>query len=145
MAAGLKINAENLERFQDRFEETVRQMTVADNFIPALFIDGELDFDDITPELLDGIASLMPFGAQNPEPLFAACDVHVRTASIVGKNHRRMVLGQPRSKTGQSIQAIHFRIDPEKPQHPAMEQLVFRLRWNRWNGKKSVQILVEET
>jgi len=144
-AAGLTLPVEMIKPFQQHFEKTVAEATVPDDFSPTLAIDCKLNFKDITPTLLDELVSLEPYGRGNPEPLFTAENIEVLSASVVGKTHRRLLLGQPGLETRSRFNAIHFNIDPDKPVPERLERIAFRLRWNHWNGKKTPQLIIEET
>jgi len=144
MAAGIKIKTEKIARFQTNFENAIGNMTKPDDFIPKISIDYELDFDDISGALIDEIESLKPFGSGNHEPLFMSRNVRVASSKIVGKNHRRMLLKQASGSTGKTFNAIHFNIDLSIPLKEHFDQIAFRLRWNRWNEKKSAQLIIEE-
>jgi len=143
MAAGLKIKAEDMDAFQKNFENAVQQMTSPDNFVQTISIDYELDFDDISEAFINELETLKPFGTGNDEPLFMAKNVRVVDSKIVGKNHRRMLLKQPDSRMGNSFNAICFNVDTSKNQQENFNQIIFKLRWNRWNGRKTAQIVVE--
>ena len=55
-----------------------------------------------------------------------------------------MTLTQSRGADGKAVGAIQFNVDPaERPER--FEKIAYRLRWNRWNGKKTTQILIAET
>lgn len=143
MAAGLTIKAEHMDIFQKKFENAVQQMTSPDDFMQTISIDYELNFDDISDALINELKTLKPFGTGNHEPLFMAKNVRVMDSKIVGKNHRRMLLKQPDSRTGNSFNAIHFNVDTNKNLQENFDQIAFRLRWNHWNGKKTAQIVIE--
>ena len=143
MAAGLKINNENISQFQEAFEDLVADTVHTEAFIPSHTIDYELNFEDITPELVDALEALAPFGPENPEPLFMAKDVAVVSSKIVGKNHRRMVLRQNSIPPARSINAIQFNVDLQNPLIKVFERIAFKLQWNRWRGKKSIQIVIK--
>ncbi|HPA15051.1 MAG TPA: single-stranded-DNA-specific exonuclease RecJ [Desulfobacterales bacterium] len=145
MAAGLKMNLKYLERFKEDFESTIRKTTRPNDFIPKICIDCELDFEDISPRLIDEMDALKPFGAGNEEPLFMARNIKVSSSKIVGRHHRRMRLTQVSGDTGQTLNAIHFNIDPVVSHNEHFDRIAFRLRWNRWNGRKTPQIVIEET
>jgi single-stranded-DNA-specific exonuclease len=144
MAAGLQIREEKIADFQDAFEKEIQRTTSPEALIPALQIDSELDFTAISDDLLDELELLMPFGAGNPEPLFLARNVKVANSKIVAKSHRRMILSQASGYTTATIPAIQFNVDDEDAKKNHFDQIVFRLHWNRWNGKKSAQIVVED-
>ncbi|MBE9544689.1 MAG: single-stranded-DNA-specific exonuclease RecJ [Proteobacteria bacterium] len=144
MAAGLQIREEKIADFQDAFEKEIQRTTSPEILIPALQIDSELDFAAVSDGLMDELELLMPFGAGNPEPLFLARNVKVANSKIVAKSHRRMILSQASGYTTTTIPAIQFNVDDEDAKKFHFDQIVFRLHWNRWNGKKSAQIVVED-
>ncbi len=140
MAAGLQIDTDRIDAFREAFEAAVSRGTRPERFRRVLPIDAELDFDAVEPGLVDEIESLGPFGEGNPEPLFMARNVNVVSAHVVGRFHRRMSL-RPEG-AGAALDAIRFNVDPKE--RPArFDALAFRLRWNRWNGAKRIQIVVE--
>jgi single-stranded-DNA-specific exonuclease len=144
MAAGVKVRVENIPRFKSDLEKAVREGTRPEDFVPTTVIDMELSFDDISDRLLDELESLQPFGNGNAEPLFMARDIDVLSTDIVGGHHRRMSLGQNSGSTFRTLNAIQFNIDPDAEMNPRLERMTFRLRWNRWNGRRHPQIVVEE-
>ncbi len=145
MAAGLKLKTEKIEDFQKNFENVIGTMTKPFHFIPKVLIDYELDFDDISATLIEEIELLKPFGTDNLEPLFMARNVEVESAKIVGKNHRRMRLRQDSGKINKAFNAIQFNVNKKSVLQENFDQIAFRLRWNRWDGKKTAQIVIEET
>jgi single-stranded-DNA-specific exonuclease len=144
MAAGLSLKAANLESFQNRFEDIVGRQLEPDDLMPKIVIDQELNFMDISESLIDEIESLAPFGAGNPEPVFMARNVTVTSSKIVGSNHRRMVLTQRQNPAGKVINAIHFNVDTEQPVSNTFEKIAFKIRWNRWRGTKTAQLVIED-
>lgn len=145
MAAGLKLKVEKIEYFQENFENTIGVTTKPSDFIPKVLIDYELAFDDISASLVEEIELLTPFGTGNHEPLFMAKNVKVESSKIVGNNHRRMRLKQDTGKISKAFNAIQFNIDKKSVLRENFDQIAFRLRWNRWGGKKTAQIVIEET
>jgi single-stranded-DNA-specific exonuclease len=142
-AAGLSVRADNIRKLQRRFEEVVTGLMDSQTEPPCLEIDSEIAFDHITPKLLDELKRLEPYGSQNPAPIFSAQKVHVASAVMVGKHHRRMTLLQ-RTHGGPSIDAIQFNLTPETPRADRFDRLAFRLQWNQYRGKKRIQIVVED-
>jgi single-stranded-DNA-specific exonuclease len=108
-------------------------------------IDYVLELSDITSKFLDEILSLGPFGVQNPEPVFMTKNVHVLTSSIVGKGHRRMLLSPGADKKGKGLWAIQFNANPDSIHVDQFTKIAYHLQWNRWNGNKSIQLLVRDT
>jgi single-stranded-DNA-specific exonuclease len=145
MAAGLKIKPEKIEQFQKKLDNAVGRMIEQADNVPKIYIDYELCFDDMSAPLIDEIESLKPFGTGNPEPLFLARNIDVVSSKIVGGNHRRMVLKQSSGRTGTKFNAIHFNIDSSISLKERYDLIAFRLRWNRWNKRKTGEIVIEAT
>jgi single-stranded-DNA-specific exonuclease len=144
LAAGLKIRRENIAEFQQAFENIIQDMAQPEHLVKQLKIDGELDFTAISDSLIDELESLMPYGAGNPEPLFVSSNLRVVSSKIIGKRHRRMVLRQASGRSSPTFQAIHFNVDDRSAHENTFARLVFKLHWNRWNGSKTAQIVVED-
>jgi single-stranded-DNA-specific exonuclease len=143
-AAGLRILEANIPAFREAFEAAVTLRHAPDAFIRKLEIDAELDFDGISEDLLNQLERLMPFGSGNPEPIFMAQDVTVLSAKWVGGNHRQMLLRQGGGSGSRSLRAIEFHGDPGSAHPLRFQRLAYRLRWNRWNSSRTIQILVED-
>lgn len=145
MAAGITIKEDNIKQFQKKFEEIADKISSHEDFIPALTIDCVLDFDNISDDLIHELEVLEPFGAANKEPLFMAANVKISSSKIVGENHRKMLLKQTGSNKNRPYNAINFNVDTEKLCKDKFEQIAYRLKWNRWNGTKTIQLIIEET
>ncbi len=141
MAAGLGIRTDNIAAFKADFQQAA---AAGGECLPEpeLCIDCGLDFERITAKLIDDIETLQPFGTGNSQPLFMAADVRVDRSRLVGGRHRRMHLRQ--TPAGRSFPAIQFNIDPARPLPDRLGQMAFHLQWNRWNGKKSAQLVIRE-
>ncbi|MDM8517944.1 single-stranded-DNA-specific exonuclease RecJ, partial [Desulfobacterales bacterium HSG16] len=145
MAAGLKVKNEDFNSFQERFEQTVSDMMGEEEYAKQVAIDYEIHFEEVTDRLLDELEKVKPFGAGNPEPLFMAADVNVQSSSIVGQNHRRMVLRQGKGKNSKFFEAIQFNIDTQETMKDHFDQIAFHLQWNRFTRRKKPQIIIRQT
>ncbi len=140
-AAGMRIDPGRIDLFIQAFENTVRQQAVPEAFDGTGDIDYILDLNEVTPGLLDALEKLQPFGPGNPEPVFMARNVRIRTHRRVGKNHLQMQLFQHGNR---AIPAIQFNADPALPGKDTVEEVTFHLRWNRWNGNQTPQMIIVE-
>jgi single-stranded-DNA-specific exonuclease len=145
MAVGLRIKPENIDGFKSAFDLNVIHITDDLKLAAEVRIDRELSFEEITGQLIDEIEALKPFGSGNEEPLFMTRTVRVKKSQIVGDRHRRMLLEQADDRTGRSFSAIQFNIEHERNLPDSFDRIAFRLQWNRWNGRKNAQLLVEDT
>jgi single-stranded-DNA-specific exonuclease len=144
MAAGIKIKTSNIDLFKESFHHIVSAHIQKDPLFPELIIDCELSFDDINEHFIDEIDSLKPFGSENTEPVFLARNIAVSDLKIVGRNHRRMLLSQPGGHTKKKINAIYFNVDSHQQVDGFLKFVAFRIKWNRWNGNKTAQVIIEE-
>jgi single-stranded-DNA-specific exonuclease len=143
-AAGLEISAERIPEFQSRFTQMADSRISREQLIPEMAVDGILDIQDITSTLIDEIEALKPYGTGNPEPLFLAKNIHIASSGIVGRNTRRMILKPRDGSSCTSISAVQFNVDSPLPIGSEIREMVYRLRWNFWNGNRTPQILVED-
>ncbi|MGE0083680.1 MAG: single-stranded-DNA-specific exonuclease RecJ [Desulfococcaceae bacterium] len=143
MAAGFQIREDRIAGFREDFDTAIRNTGHPGDISRQITIDCELPFDEISDHLIDELESLQPFGEGNPEPLFMARDVKVLSSRIIGDCHRRMLVHQSPDQNAPRIQAMCFHTDPGNLAD-RFSRIVYRLRWNRWNGKKTAQIIVEE-
>jgi single-stranded-DNA-specific exonuclease len=144
MAAGLTLHPERIQEFRARFEDYVQEQLNDTDLTPQITVDLRMSFDDITENLIDELERLRPFGPENPEPLFLTENLRIVDSKIVGEQHRRMLLCQADSLSEKKITAFQFHADPLTPPHQTIEWAVFRLRWNRWNGTKQAQMIIED-
>jgi single-stranded-DNA-specific exonuclease len=129
-AGGLTIAAERLPEFASRFEEIARAKLSAEELVPPLDIDAELDFAAIGPGLMRELEALRPFGVGNPEPLLLSRDLEV--------SERREINGGVRLRLrqeGRTLEGVAFRLEKaialEKGQRI---DAVYRLGKNQWDG-----------
>ncbi|WP_457600286.1 single-stranded-DNA-specific exonuclease RecJ [Hydrogenivirga sp.] len=80
-AAGLTLESRLLEEFSrevnDLFSHVPREL-------PPLYIDTELPISGLTPEVLEGIRKLEPYGEGNPVPVFLSENLRVESVQVRG-------------------------------------------------------------
>ena len=108
-AVGLSLKEENIPEFTRRFEEYVASHIQPHQLEPHLDIDAQLDFADITPELLALLKKFNPFGPGNQKPVFLSRNVFdFGTSKLVGKNLEHIKLELEDNSTSHVINAIAF-------------------------------------
>lgn len=141
-AAGLTVKASRLEEFRRAFDQKVIEGAANIDFQPVLDIDCLVSLNELGPDFVDQVTAMAPFGVDNPEPVFASNNVAIRKNVKVGRGHRKMVWAQGSDPGSKSIQAIWFNVDGRVL--PAVAgQAAFRIQWNRWRDKISMQAVVE--
>ncbi len=142
-AAGLAIRRENLGPFRDEFEAVVRAALSPEDFVPSIRIDAEVMLRDLDWALHDELDSLCPYGAGNPEPVFAARSVEIMYPKIVGRNHVRMKLAQGGSQIGSigwGMGDIYQSLAMRKDGVDA----AFCLGMSEWRGERSLQLHLKD-
>ncbi len=143
MAAGLSLKSTHINAFRARLETVVGRMAADHPGGPTLSIDARVPLNDITPELMDNLDRLGPFGQGNPYPLFMAAGVRIHASKTVGERHRQMLLACGSGK-GDKLSAIQFNVIGDPLVADRFESIAYRPQWNYWKGRKRLQLMVED-
>lgn len=137
-AAGLRLKASDIERFEEMMNEIVRQTLREEQLIPMLKLDASVRLRDVTNGLVSEIEALEPYGFGNPEPVFGVKEVEIARARTVGNNHLKVLLRQE----GFLIEAIGFDMADaiEDLTGEGYYDLAFTPQINEWEGMRAVQL-----
>lgn len=147
-AVGLSLKEENIDAFSKHFEEYVAAHIQPNQLEPHLDIDAEIEFADITPELIGMLKKFNPFGPGNQKPVFRARNVFdFGTSKLVGKNLEHIKLELEDDSTSHVINAIAFNmaqyfehIHAHKP-----IDICFTIeQTNRGNNPDSIQLMIRD-
>jgi single-stranded-DNA-specific exonuclease len=140
MAAGLSISKHNLAAFSQAFAEEVAKQVTEAQLCGEIFTDGELAADEVNLELAELIREAGPWGQSFPEPVFEG-KFDLLDQRIVGGKHLKLTL----ATADMQYDAIAFGIDTKLwPNHRARQiSAVYRLDINEFNGRRSVQLVIE--
>jgi len=142
LAAGLSLPTGNIEPFRQQLEAVVVNMQADSGLESTLTIDAHVPLDRVTPNLLDDVARLGPFGQGNPYPLFMDTKIRVCASRIVGEHHRQMTL-EGESGKNKRHKAILFNASGRPMTADRFDKIAYRPQWNYWNGKRQLQLIVE--
>lgn len=137
-AAGLSLDTDRLESFQQIFDARVAEIEFAADEVLS---DGQLAADEFSVETATALSDAGPWGQGWDEPLFdGAFDVIERR--IVGQKHLKMSLVP--SNDGPVLDAIAFGAGDRCHQElPQPLHITYRLELNRWRGQVNPQINVQ--
>lgn len=141
-AAGLTIQRENLEAFQQRFAEYVSQTLQPEDYIPKVEVEFEFAPQDMTEKLVADLAKLEPYGMGNPKPLFGCRNLRGTGAMAIGRErqHLRFQVGTKQ----QPISALYWNQAAYVPMvNQEYIDMVYSPSVNEWQGTKSLQCIVE--
>ncbi len=145
MAAGVTLSRARLGDFRAYLEERLGDAVAAARANSALTLDAAVSAAGANATLVRSIEAAGPFGAGNPEPLFALPRHRLTEVFAVGAEHLRLraVAGD-----GQGIEAIAFRVRG-KPLGEALQRakgglihIAGSLSLNRYGGRERAQMRV---
>lgn len=94
-AAGLTLEAGNLEEFRRRFQLLASEQLHPEDFRKTYEIDAMVTLNELTDQTATALLSMAPFGMGNPAPLLAAEQVEVAAAGeVFAEKHLRLRLRQ---------------------------------------------------
>jgi len=143
-AAGLTMEAARVRELRLAVNEVADETLGPEDLMPRLRIDGDLTFRGITGGVTSGVASLAPFGAGNPRPVFAARGVEIIDGPRkLKERHLKMALKQD----GRIFRAIAWRSAERHDylaEHKAALDVAFSLEQNQYNGETFVELTIAD-
>jgi len=145
-AAGLTMKEENVQKFQDRFEEVVAATIEDRMLVREIEIDAELSLKDITPKFYKILKQFAPFGPGNMSPIFLSHEVRDNgKGRVVGNNHLKLTLTQQDIQPG-VFDGIAFQLGHH---HPMVEQkdsfeIVYHVEENNFNNRITLQLNIKD-
>lgn len=144
-AAGLTLDASNLEAFQQRFEEVVASTITVDMMTPVIEIDHMIPLTAVNAKFVNVLKQMGPFGPENPRPVFAANTLHVFNSLTSFKDrHIKFLVGQ--EGCDNVFQAVGF--DMIEYYAPIARgdafQMAFTIEENIYNGTTSIQLRIKD-
>ena len=98
-AVGFALPAARVPELRAHLDQFARSRLTPADFEPALEFDAEIPLEQVTPELLDAIRRLEPFGMDNPQPVFAARAVRLlQPPRILKEKHLKLKLGSTENR-----------------------------------------------
>jgi single-stranded-DNA-specific exonuclease len=147
MAAGFSLRRSKLFAFEEFLNRHIEPQRLAINLASELTVDAMVSPSGATLSLLDELDRAGPYGAGNPEPLFAMPDMLVVYAGVVGTNHVRLRLV---GRDGQGIGAVAFRAAGTPlgqnllQSRSARVHVAGRLKRDDYDGAAKVQLHIED-
>lgn len=149
MAAGFSLEPDRIDAFRAYLGAHLAEQLGEDGSIldPVLDLDGVLTVEGTNTNLLAHLDRVAPFGAGNPEPVFAVVDARIGHADVVGMGHVRCVL---EGRAGGRLKAIAFKAaDDDLGQalltgRGMVAHLAGTVRLDRWKGRTQPQLIVQD-
>jgi single-stranded-DNA-specific exonuclease len=134
MAAGLTLGRNDFEQFSPAFEQAVIELTGRKSFEPLIETDGSLEQGFANAQVAVMLEQEV-WGAGFAAPLFLD-EFLVRSQKLVGEKHLKLSL----ERGHQRFDAIWFGHTDSLPE---FVKVAYRLDQNVWNGRITVQLVIE--
>ena len=140
MAAGLTLDARQLETFSGAFDRAVAESLQHVPLERCYDTDGELDAAELSLETAELLAAAGPWGQHFPEPVFEGAFT-ILSQRIVGEKHLKLTLQYERIE----IDAIAFNVDLTQWPAPSVTEInaIYRLDINEFRGDRRPQLIIE--
>jgi single-stranded-DNA-specific exonuclease len=143
-AAGLTLEADRVREFRSVINDVADETLAPQDLMPRLRIDGDMTFRGITAGVASGVASLAPFGAGNPRPVFAARRVEIVDGPRkLKERHLKMALKQD----GRIFRAVAWRAAERHDyltEHRGSLDVAFSLEQNQYNGETYTELSIAD-
>jgi single-stranded-DNA-specific exonuclease len=139
-AAGFSIYGHKINEFKEKIKKTAEEKIGMSELEKILYIDGEIDLNEIKPELVEEFERLAPFGPSNPEPTLCSKGIEVIQSRIVGKNHLKLFLKDSYRK----LDAIGFNMAELFPSDLQRIKAAFIPQFNNWQGERNIQLKLRD-
>jgi single-stranded-DNA-specific exonuclease len=143
-AAGLTMESARVKEMRAAINDVADETLGPEDLMPRLRVDGQLVFRGITSEVAAGVASLAPFGAGNPRPVFLTRGVEIVDGPRKLKDrHLKMALRQE----GRVFRAVAWRAAERHDyytEHKGALDVAFSLEQNQYNGDTYVELTLAD-
>ena len=142
MAAGLSLQSDRFEEFQQRFAALVGEWLDPALLQGEIWSDGALQPQEMTLDVAEMLRDAGPWGQMFPEPLFDG-RFRVLQQRLVGERHLKLML-EPIGG-GPLLDGIAFNIDTACwPDNGVREvEIAYKLDVNEFRGNRSVQLIID--
>ena len=142
-AAGITIESSNIEKLRERINTLTEETLKTIDTIPINVIDFQVRLESITPQFIEEINRLQPFGEGNPKPNIATCGLSlVEPPIIMGKhkNHIKMRV----TDGGTPLTAIGWNMAHKIDDIEDEIDITFKPEMSEWQYGASLQLILTD-
>lgn len=141
-AAGLALPAENLPAFREGMNRIARCCASVRRGAPGVPIDAQVGLGEISPDFLQELERIRPFGMGNEEPVLLARDLRVFRQTPFGAGGRHLkfeVAGD-----GRRFEVVAFHRDGLFLNPEGRVDLLFTPRWDYFRGMSRLRLFLRD-
>ena len=146
-AAGLKIDAANIDMFKASFQRNVSAMLTENDLIRRLHIDEQISLDQVHLGLCQELDRFEPCGMGNYRPMLAVLNVAIPAPpALLGKEERHISFVVRHDKTARRVVGFNCaaRFNTLCDLSSGGVDIAFRPQLNTYRGQQSVELIMEE-
>ena len=141
-AAGMTLEVDKLPHLTEIFSDYIREKGIDLTAKSTLFVDEELDIEELTLDTLKSFDRLAPFGMDHQKPVFYIRDFQVESSRTMGAGNSHLKLKIQKGDARFDVVAFgQGHLELEYSQAKNLE-LVVSLSINQWNGQTTLQLMV---
>lgn len=147
MAGGLTVAADLIPELTRFLEDHLKDEVAEARKNISFKIDAQLTPSAATPQLIETMKRVGPYGADHPQPMFVFANMHIAYAERVSGGHVRCAFAD---NSGQRVAGICFRADETGlsdvllAPNPGRVHVAGRLREDIWKGRVRIDLNVED-
>ncbi|HYV47505.1 MAG TPA: single-stranded-DNA-specific exonuclease RecJ [Myxococcaceae bacterium] len=142
-AAGLSVEAPQLEAFRAAFEQVALERLTEDDLVPRCRVDAMVGLGELDEKAVAAVQALGPFGAGNPEPVFATRRLTAQPRVIASKkggpDHLKL-----RFDAALRLDAIGFGMADRIGVVERPVDLAYQAHLDEWNGERRVSLKLKD-
>ena len=142
-AAGLALNAENIEDLRERVNEIADYNLSKEDLIENIKVEYELEEESATLDLVDNLHKLEPFGLSNPSPRFIMRDLLLTNIYKMGKNKQHLKLICENKKSYECV-GFNMAYLADYFQEGDKIDVLFQVDENNFNNERKMQFLLKD-
>ena len=141
-AAGMTLEVEQLDALSEILETYVKDKGIDAKGKSKLYLDEELDLENLSLEAVKSYERLAPFGMDNQKPVFYIRDFQVENARSMGAGDSHLKLKI--SKGTANFEVVAFGQGAKATEFAQTKQLelAVTLSVNQWNGQTTLQLMM---
>jgi single-stranded-DNA-specific exonuclease len=150
-AVGFALPSAHLPALKDRLNSFARARLSAEDLVPEVRIDEEIDLNSVTPEFRRQLVRLEPFGQGNPEPVFMTRGANLlMSPRTIKDKHVKFRVNQraANGKTSFSYEAMGWRMaeraQAENLQPGDQLELAFKITVNEHPEFGGLELVLED-
>jgi len=141
-AAGITIKPDQIPELRRRLNEHAGACLSEEDLQPCVYVDAELQTEEVTFEIVGELQKLEPFGAGNPRPVFQARNLCILSEPrLIGQRHLKMSVA---GSEGRPLETIWW----NGAEHAAILKgpvdMAYTIETSNWGGGTFLQLSVQD-